>query len=78
MLLHLGKARQVHVQTLNSVNPNSHITPQHLSYDQDRNNFKVTVLHLPRTKTAGSKGKDMYWASQDGDTDPTTSLGNHL
>lgn len=66
------------VRTLGSFNPNSHITPLHLSYDQDRNNFKVTILHLPRTKAAGSEGEDVYWASQDGDTDPTAALGNHL
>lgn len=66
------------VWTLNGFNPNSHITPLHLSYDQDRNDFKVTVLHLPRTKAAGSEGENVYWASQDGDTDPTVALGNHL
>ena len=66
------------VRTLNSFTPTSHVTTQHLSYDQDRNGFKVTVLHLPRTKTAGNEGEDVYWASQDGDTDPTAALVQHL
>ena len=66
------------MRTLTSFNPNSHITLQHLSYNQDCNDFKVMVLHLPRTKAAGREGEDVYWASQDGDTDPTTALGNHL
>ena len=35
-------------------------------------------MHLPRTKTAGSDGEDVYWASQDGDTDPTAALSQHL
>ena len=66
------------VRTLGSFNPNTHATPGNLSYDQDRNGFKVTVLHLPRTKMAGTEGEDVYWASQEGDTDPTAALNNHL
>jgi hypothetical protein len=36
------------------------------------------VLHLPRTKSAGNEGEDVYWASQNGDTDPTAALEHHL
>lgn len=66
------------VRTLQSFNPNIHITTRNISYDQDRNNLKVTVLHLPKTKVAGNEGEDVYWASQEGDTDPTAALQNHL
>ena len=66
------------VRTLISFNPATHVTTQHLSYDQDRNGFKVTVLHLPRTKAAGNEGEDVYWAAQEGDTDPTAALVQHL
>ena len=66
------------VRTLQSFNPNMHVTTRHLSYEQDRNNLKVTVLHLPRTKMAGNEGEDIYWASQEGDTNPTAALQNHL
>ena len=66
------------VRTLNSFSPSTHITPRNLSYDQDRGGNKVTVLHLPRTKTAGNAGEDVYWATQDGDTDPTAALQQHL
>ena len=38
----------------------------------------VTVLHLPSTKVAGSEGEDIYWASQNSDTDPMAALKNHL
>ena len=65
-------------RTLNSFSPNTHITPQHLSYDQDRNGLKVTVLHLPRTKAARNEGEDIYWASQEGVMDPTEALTQHL
>lgn len=66
------------VKTLTSFKPNTHITTQHLSYNQDHNSFKVTVLHLPKTKVAGSEGKDIYWTSQEGGTDLTEALAQHL
>jgi hypothetical protein len=66
------------VQTLSGFNPNVHITLCNLSYDQDRNGCKVTVLHLPRTKATGNAGEDVYWAFQEGDTDSTAALQNHL
>ncbi len=66
------------VRTLDSFRPSAHITTQNLSYDQDRNGFRVTVLHLPSTKAANSEGEDVYWASQEGDTDPSAALQNHL
>ena len=65
-------------RTLQSFSPTTHVTTQNLSYDQDRNGHKVTVLHLPKTKMASSEGEDIYWASQEGDTDPTAALQNHL
>ena len=51
---------------------------KHLSYDQDHNGLKVMVLHIPRTKAARNKGEDVYWASQEGVTDPTKALAQHL
>ena len=66
------------VRTLQSFTPAAHVTLQNLSYDQDRDNHQVTVLHLPRTKVAGNEGEDVYWASQNGDTDPTAALLQHL
>ena len=65
-------------RTLTSFNANTHITPRNPSYDQDRHGFKVTVLHLPFTKTAGAEGEDVYWASQEGESDPTVALQNHF
>ncbi|KAF8468597.1 hypothetical protein DFH94DRAFT_638404 [Russula ochroleuca] len=64
--------------TLQTFHPSTHITLRDLSYNQDRNRHKVTVLHLPKTKMAGIEGKDVYWVSQEGDTDPTHALQNHL
>ena len=66
------------VRTQTSFNQNKHVTTQNLAYEQDRNGLKVTTLHLPSTKVASSEGEDVYWATQDGDTDPTAALQNHL
>ncbi len=73
-----ARLREFTVCTLDSFCPSAHVTTQNLSYDQDRNGLKVTVLHLPMTKAAGSEGEDVYWAMQDGDMDPTATLLNHL
>ena len=66
------------MQTLGSFSRSMHVTPLNLSYDQDHNGLQVTVLHLPRTKAAGNEGEDVYWATQEGDTDPTAALAQHL
>ncbi|KAH8997874.1 hypothetical protein EDB86DRAFT_2913778 [Lactarius hatsudake] len=66
------------VRTINSFHPNTHITTRNLSYDQDRNGLKVTVLHLPSTKAAPSDGEDVFWATQSDGTDPTAALQHHL
>ena len=74
----LARLGEFTVRTLTSFNPNVHVTTQNLTYEQDRHGYQVTVLHLPSTKSTSAKGKDMYWASQQGDTDPKAALQNHL
>ena len=36
------------------------------------------MRHFPSTKAASAEGEDVYWASQQGDTDPTVALQNHF
>ena len=74
----LARLGEFTVRTLSTFKPNKHVKTNNLSYNQDRNNLKVTVLHLPSTKVAGSEGEDVYWAMQEGDTDPMAALQNHL
>ncbi|KAH8984662.1 hypothetical protein EDB86DRAFT_3066125 [Lactarius hatsudake] len=64
--------------TISSFHPSSHVTTWNLSYDQDHNGHKVTILHLPSTNAASIKGEDVYWATQSGDTNPMAALQNHL
>ena len=74
----LARLGEFTMQTIHNFSPSTHVTTQNISYDQDRNGFRVTVLHLPRTKAAGNKGEDIYWASQEGGTDPSEALAQHL
>ncbi len=65
------------VRKLEGFDSSKSISRKHLSQDQDRNGFKVTVAHLPKTKTS-PHGEDVYWAKQNGSTDPNSALENHL
>jgi hypothetical protein len=37
----------------------------------------MTVIHLPQTKTS-PHGEEVFWARQNGTTDPVAALENHL
>ena len=66
------------MRRLDGFDPTKHITTKNFSQDQDCNGLKVTVLHLPTTKAAQVEGEDVFWAWQDGATDPNAAMANHL
>ena len=56
-----------------------HIKPSDVTFDvEDRNGLTQTELHLPWTKAAKEKGEKIYWAQQEGSSDPKAALANHL
>jgi site-specific recombinase XerD len=63
-----GRVGEFTVTRLNDFDPTRHVTLKNLRGEEDRNGFRVTVLHLPRTKTS-SEGEDVTWACQHGPTD---------
>ncbi|GLB40122.1 hypothetical protein LshimejAT787_0706320 [Lyophyllum shimeji] len=65
------------VRRLDAFDESIHVTQRCLRRDQDRNGKKVTVLRLPRTKSAPD-GEDVYWSAQNGLTDPEAALDRHL
>ena len=65
------------VPNLNSFNPSSHITCNHVSTQHDRNGLEITNFQLPRTKSAPLE-EDVNWAKQDGPSDPQEALLNHF
>jgi len=72
-----GRLGEFTVRRLDGFDSTKSVTRKHLSYDQDRNGLNVTVLHLPQTKTS-IDGEDVFWAKQNGVTDPDAALANHL
>ena len=72
-----GRLGEFTVRWLDGFDSTKSVTRKHLPYDQDRNGLNVTVLHLPQTKTS-IDGEDVFWAKQNGVTDPDAALANHL
>ena len=72
-----GQVGEFMVQRLNGFNPNVHVSRNRVSYDQDQEGQRVTVLHIPHTK-ASPQGEDVCWARQEGPMDPDMALAHHL
>ncbi|KAK0430699.1 hypothetical protein EV421DRAFT_1912589 [Armillaria borealis] len=47
------------------------------SNTRDRNNLEQTVFFIPKTKSC-VHGEDVFWATQDGPSDPQALLENHF
>jgi hypothetical protein len=76
-----GTARmgEVTVPKLEAFDPKIHVKVSDVQFGvRDRNNLEETVIFLPWTKSAREKGKKIFWAKQDGITDPQAALANHL
>ena len=70
---------EVTVAKLDGFNPNIHVKISDIQQGvRDRNNLEETVIFLPWTKAAREKGEKIFWARQDGITDPQDALENHL
>jgi hypothetical protein len=65
------------VPSLKKFDPSIHIKRSDIRYSEDRHGLKVTVFALPYTKCSPI-GEDVYWAAQQGLTDPARLLANHL
>ncbi|KAJ7447175.1 hypothetical protein FB451DRAFT_780703 [Mycena latifolia] len=65
------------VKTLTSFDPAIHVKPSDVSRVADRNGLEQTNFALPRTKSA-PHGENVYWAKQNGPSDPEAALANHL
>lgn len=66
------------VAAIRTFDPMKHITRDCVSKAVDRNGLPVTKFHIPSTKTSPIEGEDAYWAAQDGISDPSAALENHL
>lgn len=63
--------------TLKDFDPVRHVKPSGVRQETDRNGNVITVFTIPRTKTK-LDGEDVFWATQEGPTDPSAALHNHM
>ena len=66
------------VPRLDAFDPDRHVTTANLCKDANRNGVEVMVLHIPQTKVAPTEGEDVFWARQEGLSNPYQALENHL
>ncbi|KAG1859943.1 hypothetical protein C8R48DRAFT_774649 [Suillus tomentosus] len=73
----LARLGEVTVCSLKAFDLSLHVKTSDIRYAEDRHGLKVTVFHLPRSKTSTS-GEDIYFASQSGEINPQRELEVHL
>ncbi|KAF9218415.1 hypothetical protein BS17DRAFT_871321 [Gyrodon lividus] len=62
--------------TVLNLNVFNHVTPGHVSMQEDHQGLEITNFHLPCTKSAPQG--DVNWAKQEGLTDPQEALNTHF
>lgn len=65
------------VKRLNAFDPTLHVKVSDVTQTTDKNGLRMTVFHIPKTKSA-PEGEDVSWAAQSGPTDPEAAHKNHL
>lgn len=73
----IARAGEFTIPNLSSFDPVTHVKRSDIRLEKDRNGLDTTVFHLPRTKTSHT-GEDVFWARQQGPTDPEAALKNHF
>ena len=75
-----GAARlgEVMVPNLSAFDPKIHMKRSDLGISIDLRGRKTTTIHVPVTKASRIEGEDLYWAKQDGASDPEEAMRLHL
>lgn len=58
--------------------PRLHIKRSDLGESIDQRGLETTMIHVPTTKANQNEGESLYWAKQDGASDPEEALQQHL
>ena len=66
------------VRNLSAFDPQSHVKRSDIGETVDRNGLRVVTIHVPKTKANRTEGEDLYWARQDGVSDPEGALWRHF
>ncbi|SJL06821.1 uncharacterized protein ARMOST_10163 [Armillaria ostoyae] len=62
---------------LGCFDPDTHCKWSNMRKVRDRNNLEQTAFFIPKTKSS-AHGEDVFWAMQDGPSDPQALLENHF
>ncbi|GBE84447.1 hypothetical protein SCP_0604260 [Sparassis crispa] len=73
----VARVGEVIVRNLTAFDPTLHVKRSDIHVARDRNGLEETIFHLPVTKAA-PHGEDIFWARQNGLTDPAQALENHF
>jgi hypothetical protein len=73
----MARAGEFTVRNLSSFDSSVHIKRSDIRQETDHNGLVTTIFCLPGTKTSQT-GEDVFWARQEGPTDPHTALSNHF
>ncbi|KDQ09409.1 hypothetical protein BOTBODRAFT_178971 [Botryobasidium botryosum FD-172 SS1] len=65
------------VKRIKDFDPAIHVKPSDMQIVSDQRGFSTTVVFIPRTKSA-PEGEDVYWARQEGSSDPVAAWDNHV
>ena len=66
------------VKNLSAFNPEAHVKRSDVGESVDRKGLKTTTIHVPKTKANGIEGESLYWARQEGASDPESALLKHF
>ena len=66
------------VPNLTAFSPRLHVKRSDLGESVDRNGLKTTTIYIPKTKANQTEGEHLYWAKQEGESDPESALQRHL
>lgn len=66
------------VKNLSSFDPGVNVKRSDLGKCAGKKGLEMTTLHIPETKADGVEGESLYWAKQNGVSDPGSALQRHL
>ena len=65
------------IKNLTAFDPKPHVKRADVGKDTDRRGFKTTTFRIPETKANRTEGEMLYWAKQEGASDPESALKRH-
>ena len=66
------------VRNLSAFDPETHVKRLDVGERVDKNGFKTTTIHIPKTKADYMEGEDLYWVRQKGPSDLESALRRYL